>query len=129
MKLVEDELNKFIPKELRDQIDRQRTDLLALQVKIHNSLSTMHIDSAALNCNSFANTLPREAKRANSFIITQKHFNETLQPLLNEKGHASDIFPKSVNDLLEFDSQSNPLNFNLMVAHSLGPQMQRFCNW
>jgi len=80
-KLVEDELNKFIPKELRDQVDRQRTDLLVLQVKIHNS----------------------EAKRANSFIKTQKHFNENLQSLLDEKGRPSDIFPKSVNDLLRFN--------------------------
>jgi len=80
-KLVEDELDKYVPKEIREQIDKQRTDLLSLQVKIHNS----------------------EAKRSNSFVKTQKHFNESLQPILDNKGHLSDLFPKTVNELLKLD--------------------------
>jgi len=87
-------------------VDKQRADLLSLQVEIHNSLSILCIDSTTPNSDSFAYDLSREAKRANSFVKTQKQFNENLHELLNEKGHPSDIFPKTVNDLLELESQS-----------------------
>ena len=107
--LVEDELNKYVPKEIRDKVDRQRSDLLSLQVGIHNSLSILHIDSGAFTCNLFINYPLSEAKRANSFIKTQKHFGEALQPLLNDKAHQIDIFPKSVNELLKLNGQ--PLRY------------------
>jgi hypothetical protein len=42
-KLVEEELNKYVPKEIRDQVDRQKSDLLSLQVQIHNSLSVLSV--------------------------------------------------------------------------------------
>ena len=74
-----------------------------MQVQLHNSLSILCIDGAALDRDSSANDLSREAKRANSFIKTQKHFGENLHPLLNYKGRPSEDFPKTVNNLLEFD--------------------------
>ncbi|KAF9652450.1 hypothetical protein BDM02DRAFT_2748052 [Thelephora ganbajun] len=79
-KLVEAELENHVSKELRDQVDKQRSELLSLQIKIHNS----------------------EVKRANSFIKTRKQFGESLQYLLDEKGRPSDIFPKTVDQLLEY---------------------------
>jgi len=79
--LVEAELDKYVPKQVRDQVEKQRADLLSLQVKIHNS----------------------EARRANSFIKTQKHFGENLQHLLDERGYPCDIFPATVNQLLGYD--------------------------
>ena len=104
-KLVEDELEKYVPKEIRNKVDCQRSDLLSLQVGIHNSLSILHIDSGVFTRNSFTNCPYSEAKRANSFVKTQKHFGETLQPILDDKAHQIDIFPKSVNELLKFNGQ------------------------
>ena len=37
--LVEEELDNYIPRELRKEVDDQRTDIQRLQVQIHNSLS------------------------------------------------------------------------------------------
>jgi len=80
-KLVEAELDKFVPKDLREKVHGQRSELIALQVDIHNS----------------------EAKRSNSFIKTKKHFGENLQHLLDSKGRPCDIFPRTVDDLSELD--------------------------
>ncbi|KAF9788466.1 hypothetical protein BJ322DRAFT_634987 [Thelephora terrestris] len=82
-KLVEEELDKYVPKDVRSQVDKQRTELLTLQIQIHNS----------------------EARRSNSFIKTQKHFNENLQYLLDQGGRRSDIFPRTVNELLAYNDQ------------------------
>jgi len=116
-KLVEEELNKYVPKDLRDTVDKQRSDLLLLQVEIHNSLSILRFGGAKLNYDSSTNNLPSEARRANSFIKTQKHFNENLHELLDSRGRPSDIFPKTVNDLLGFDGLCGPLRFSLSIAH------------
>lgn len=127
-RLIEEELDNHVPKKLREQVDKQRLDLLQLQVEIHNSLSIFHIDGAALDHNSSTNDLSREARRANSFIKTQKHFGENLHHLLDSKGRSSDIFPKTVNDLLSYDGTSGTLYLGLPISHSLGPQMRRFCS-
>ena len=42
----------------------------------------------------------------NSFIKIPKHFNESLQPILDSKGRVSESFPKNVNELLNFSSKS-----------------------
>jgi len=79
--LVEEELNKYIPKQLREDVDRQRVEIHQLHVDIHNA----------------------EARRANSYIKTPKHFGENLQPLINEKKAKCEFFPKTVSELLAFD--------------------------
>lgn len=43
--LVERELETFISKELRERVDKQRTDMQRLQVAIHNSLSILHANT------------------------------------------------------------------------------------
>ena len=109
-------------------MDKQRSDLLSLQVDIHNSLSILRINSPTPNRDSPTNDPPSEAKRANSFIKTQKHFNENLHELLDGRGRPSDIFPKTVNALLEFDGLPSPLRFSLSIAHLLGPQTPKSSN-
>ena len=52
-------------------------------------------------------SFPSEARRSNSFIKTPKQFGETLQYLINDKGAKSELFPKSVKELLELDGQLN----------------------
>ena len=37
--LVEEEFNKFVPKEIRDRVDEQRSDIRQLYVQLYNSLS------------------------------------------------------------------------------------------
>ena len=110
-------------------MDAQRSGLLSLQVDIHNSLSILCINGAILSHDSFPDDIFREARRANSFIKTQKHFGENLHGLLNSKGRPSDTFPKTVNDLLAFDGLPSPLHPSLSIAHSLGPQMPRSSSW
>ena len=107
-KLVEAEMDTYIPRKLRDQVDKQRSELISVQVEICNSLSILCIDGTTLGHGSSANDLSREAKRANSFIKIKKHFGEDLHPILDNKGRASDIFPKTVNELLGFNGQSSP---------------------
>ena len=73
--------------------------------------------------------LLREAKRANSFIKTQKHFGENLRELVDDRGRPSDIFPKTVNDLLVFDGLPRPFHFGLSVSHLLGSQTPKSSSW
>lgn len=37
--LIEQELDKYIPKEIRDKADEQRSDIQQLHIEIYNSLS------------------------------------------------------------------------------------------
>jgi len=62
---------------------------------------------------------PSEARRSNSFIKTQKQFGEGLHHLINERGSKSDLFPNSVKDLLELESQLYVSRFSLPAGHSL----------
>lgn len=41
--LVEEELNKYIPKRVREDVDRQRMEIHQLHVEIHNALSIPHV--------------------------------------------------------------------------------------
>jgi len=79
--LVEEQLDKYVPKELREKVDTQRVDMQTLHVNIHNS----------------------EARRANSSIKTPKQFNEQLQYLVGNKGTQCPLFPKTVTNLLEME--------------------------
>jgi len=81
--LVEGELNKFIPKEIRQKVDEQELEVQQFYVKLQNS----------------------EARRSNSFIETPRQFRENLQHLVNESGDKSDLFPKTVKDLLELEAE------------------------
>jgi hypothetical protein len=72
-----------------------------------------------LNHNSSVNGLSSEARRSNSFIKTQKQFEENLHHLINGKGLKSDLFPKTVKDLSELGGQLNISHFSPLATHSL----------
>jgi len=59
----------------------------------------------------------REAQRSNSFIKTPRQFGENLQHLINEKGLKSDLFPKTVNDLLALEGQLNISRLSSPASH------------
>lgn len=50
---------------------------------------------------------PSEARRVNGSVKTRKQFGEGLHHLLNERGAKSDLFPQTVNQLLDFDGRPN----------------------
>ena len=80
------------------------------------------------DCGLFVSYIYREAKRANSFVKTQKHFNESLQSILDNKGRPSDIFPKTVNELLEFNGQLAPFCFHLSIICLLSESQVLRCS-
>lgn len=96
--LVESCLDEYVPRSLRERADKDRTELVAVQIELHNALRTLLILGYTQPSDRLL--VSREARRQNAAIKNRKHLREQIVHILNKDAAKSDPFPESVDEIL-----------------------------